>query len=120
MRRLLEKTAFVLGQLDDSIPVDLAARSKYHFRTGFLGDGYARTNDETERAIAIARDDLGIALEATYTGKAMAALLSDLKAQAATGPVMFWNTYNSRPLPTDVSRPGDEIGLPEEFQRYFD
>ncbi len=120
MRRLMEKTAYVLHELDDSIPGDLVARSKYQFRTGFLGDGYAKTNDATEHAIATARDELGLALEATYTGKAMAALISDLQTQAASGPVMFWNTYNSRPLPVGTSRPKDVSALPEEFLRYFD
>ncbi len=121
MRRLLVKTAYVLHRLDASVPVDLADRANYQFRTGFLGDGYARTNDATEQAIAIARDKLGISIEATYTGKAMAALLQDLdENRDGRRNFMFWNTYNSRPLAADTKRPANSDKLPEAFLRYFD
>jgi D-cysteine desulfhydrase len=120
MRRLLTKTAFVMHQLDEAIPADLASRARYQFRSGFLGDGYAKTNAATDSAIATARDQLGLKLEATYTGKAMAALLDDLVASPSGASVMFWNTYNSRPLPavTESSASNDE--LPDDFRRYFD
>jgi D-cysteine desulfhydrase len=120
MRRLLDKTAFVLHQLDKSIPADLASQARYQFRTGFLGDGYAKTNAATDEAIAIARDQLGISLDAAYTGKAMSALLHDLGTESYAESVLFWNTYNSRPLPVGIDRPGDTGKLPEDFLRYFD
>jgi len=119
MHRLLSKTASVLHRLDPSIPTELAARANYQFRSGFLGDGYAKTNDATDAAIAVARDELGIALDATYTGKAMAALLHDLGTQTRDGSVMFWNTYNSRPMPVSVEQPFDRGNLPDAFLRYF-
>ena len=121
MQRLLAKTAFALHQRDASVPIDLADRVNYQFRTGFLGEGYAKTNDATERAIAIARDKLGVSLEATYTGKAMAALLQDLdQMRDGRGNVLFWNTYNSRPLAADTGRPANTDNLPRGFLRYFD
>jgi 1-aminocyclopropane-1-carboxylate deaminase/D-cysteine desulfhydrase-like pyridoxal-dependent ACC family enzyme len=120
MHRLLSKTASVLHRLDPSIPPDLAAHANYQFRTGFLGDGYAKTNDATDAAIAVARDELGITLDATYTGKAMAALLHDLGTQTLGGSVLFWNTYNSRPLPVSGERPIDTGNLPDAFLCYFD
>jgi len=121
MRRLMVKTALVLHRLDPSIPADLAERARYCFRDGFLGDGYARTNSATDRAVEVARDELGLALEATYTGKAMAAMLHDLNQPgAAQESMLFWNTYNSRPLPVGNGRPVDVSRLPKEFLRYFD
>jgi D-cysteine desulfhydrase len=119
MRRLLAKTAFVLHALDASIPADIADRARYEFRTGYLGAGYAKSNEATETAIEIARDELGISLEATYTGKAMAALLQDLDTHSPGTNVMFWNTYNSRPLPVGTDRPVYTDKLPDEFLRYF-
>jgi D-cysteine desulfhydrase len=121
MRRLMVKTAMLMNHLDSSIPSDLADRARYRLRDGFLGDGYARTNEATDRAVRVAQDDLGLALETTYTGKAMAALLHDLDQVArARDSVLFWNTYNSRPLPAGSERPRDVSRLPEEFLRYFD
>lgn len=121
MRRLMTKTATLMHQLDPSIPQNLADRTKLEYRDEFFGDGYARSNKETDRAIAFARDEFGLSLEATYTGKAMAALLQDLKSPAfAEQSLLFWNTYNSRPLPVSGDRPDDTAGLPGEFLRYFD
>jgi D-cysteine desulfhydrase len=118
MHRLLEKTAALLARFDPAIPGDLALRSRCIFRRGYLGAGYARTNASVETAIGVARDQLGIELEATYTGKAMAALLDDLGRE--TRHPLFWNTYNSRPLPAGIGRPADGSRLPQEFLRYFD
>jgi len=121
MRRLIAKTATLLHTLDASIPADLADQARYSFRSGFLGGGYAKTNAATDRAVAIARDRLGLALETTYTGKAMAAMLHDLNQKQYAGQSMlFWNTYNSRPLSAGYERPDDVSRLPEEFLRYFD
>ena len=114
---LLEKTALLLHRLDPSVPTDLASRARYEFRTGYLGDGYAKSNDKTDAAVALAGEQLGLPLETTYTGKAFAALLDDLGDKG--GDVLFWNTYNSRPLPD----PADDIGLdalPDAFLRYLD
>jgi len=120
MQRLLDKTAFVLHRLDPSISADLAAQVHYQFRTGFLGDGYAKSNETTDAAISLAHDQLGITLEATYTGKAMSALIHDLNSGVGGENVMFWNTYNSRPLAASVELPPDHKALPEAFLRYFD
>lgn len=121
MQRLLAKTAALLRSHDSSIPADLAERTRLSFRAGFRGAGYAKTNAATERAVEIARDELGLTLESTYTGKAMAALLHDLDQQQLAGrSVLFWNTYNSRPLAAGYERPDDVSRLPAEFLRYFD
>jgi len=68
-----------------------------------------------------AREQLGLTLDATYSGKAMAALLHDVRQpQLAGQSLLFWNTYNSRPLPATTENPGDGVRLPDEFRRYFD
>jgi 1-aminocyclopropane-1-carboxylate deaminase/D-cysteine desulfhydrase-like pyridoxal-dependent ACC family enzyme len=121
MRRLAVKTATIMNRLDPSVPIDLADRALYVLRDEFLGDGYARSNATTDRAVEIARHDLGLTLESTYTAKALAAMLHDLEqAEFATQAMLFWNTYNSRPLHAGIERPDDTAGLPVEFLRYFD
>lgn len=121
MQRLVAKTSTVLNRLDESVPVDLAGRIRLHFRDEFFAGGYARSNEATDRAVSIARDELGLTLETTYTGKAMAAMLHDLDHPGTDGQsLLFWNTYNSRPLQATADRPADTTRLPDEFLRYFD
>ena len=117
MRSLIAKTATLMHMLDESVPTDLANRVRLSFRDDFFGDGYARTTEEADRAVEFAEAELGLVLETTYTGKALAALLHDLRGSASN--VLFWNTYNSRALPASTELPDDTSGLPEEFLRYF-
>ena len=120
MQRLINKTAIMMHRLDPSVPLDIAARCNIIFRDEFFGDGYARSNAATDRAIIVAQQELGLTLESTYTGKAMATLLHDLSQARSVGEkVMFWNTYNSRTLPVTAARPEDTSRLPEQFLRYY-
>lgn len=120
--RLATKTAMMLRRLDRSVPRDLAANMRLTLRHEFFGEGYARSNAATDDAIAIASRDLGLQLEATYTGKAMAALLSDLGDPATRGMrLLFWQSYHAAPLPAARQRALDALAaeLPEAFQRYL-
>jgi 1-aminocyclopropane-1-carboxylate deaminase/D-cysteine desulfhydrase-like pyridoxal-dependent ACC family enzyme len=119
--RLMAKTAVMLNRLDTSIPADIHRRARIKVRHEFYGDGYARSNPATEAAIDVARDALDLELESTYTGKAMAALLHDVgRAEHRDESSMFWNTYNSNPLPLSQSSAVDFGQLPADFLRYFD
>jgi D-cysteine desulfhydrase len=121
LQRLMRKTAMLMNRFDPAIPADLASRTNVVLRNDFFADGYAQSNEATHQAISLARDEFGIALEQTYTGKAMAALLQDINsARVATQPMLFWNTYNSRSLPAGNERPDDIAGIPEQFLRYYD
>lgn len=121
MRRLIAKTASLMCRLDPDLPADLADCVRLRFRDEFFGGGYAHTTPATDRAVARARDELGMRLETTYTGKAMAALLDDLDKPAfAAQSMLFWNTFNSRPLGADETGTAARDRLPGEFQRYFD
>jgi D-cysteine desulfhydrase len=119
LMRILEKTARMMHRLDRAIPRNLAERADIRLRHEFFAGGYARTDDETEAAIRFAKDELDLQLEGTYTGKAMAAVVRDLSGvDASRRQVLFWNTYNSAPLPVDESASIDRNALPEEFLRY--
>jgi len=121
MRRLLHKTAFLMHRLDSSVPEDLAGRARIHYRDEFFGTGYAHPTPAGDRAIELAAEQLGLKLESTYTGKALAALLHDLQQSESTDQhFLFWNTYAAKSLPVSAARPDDTSGLPAEFLRYFD
>jgi 1-aminocyclopropane-1-carboxylate deaminase/D-cysteine desulfhydrase-like pyridoxal-dependent ACC family enzyme len=119
--QLMAKTAGMLSRLEPGIPADLCRRARIEVRHEFFADGYARSNEATDTAIEIARDALGLELETTYTGKAMAALLHDARqASHRDASLMFWNTYNSNPLPEIQASTIDRELLPAEFLRYFE
>ena len=120
MARLLGKTLAMLQRLDPTVRLEQGRSVRIRIRHEFFGAGYARSNALTDEAVLVARDELGINLETTYTGKAMAALLHDLQQrQSAAAPWLFWNSYNSQTLDVPTAAPIDAGALPESFLRYF-
>jgi D-cysteine desulfhydrase len=75
----------------------------------FVGTGYGAPTPAGTDAIARAERAEGWALDPVYTGKALAALLDDVKT-GAEGPLLFWNTMSSRPVAV--------ASVPVAFQRY--
>ena len=115
---LLHKTVKMMNRLDDSISMELVSKSNIRLRHAFFAGGYAHQDAETENALLFASEQLGLDLDGTYTGKAMAALLAD-SSESANEQVLFWNTYNSRPLPSSNEKQSLD-SLPEEFRKYCD
>ncbi len=62
----------------------------------YFGAGYGQGTEKAAQAMRIMMQATGLPLESTYSGKAAAAFLDRLAT--ATEPVLFWNTFNSRPL----------------------
>lgn len=120
MRLLLNKTVAMMHRLDKAVPEDLGARANLRIRDEFFGPGYAQGTSATEKAIRLARDQLRLTLEPTYTGKALAALLADMRLPENEAlNLLYWHTYNSVPLNVPNDHPLDATALPKEFLRYF-
>ena len=69
---------------------------------------------------ATARQEGGLVLEGTYTGKTFAALLDWAQALSHRGRrVIFWNTYNSVDL-SSVMQQLDWHALPKTVWKCFD
>lgn len=117
LQRIIRKTVTLLHRLDASIPDDVWRRTSLTWRDEFYAGGYAATDDATNRAVSVAQAQLGIKLETTYTGKAMAALLADLSANSHRS--LFWNTYNSNSLPSDAATSANIDSIPQEFLSYL-
>jgi D-cysteine desulfhydrase len=68
----------------------------------FFGGEYARSTPEAEEAIRMVRDEIGLMLDSTYTGKTFAALLKHAEDGKLTDQkVLYWHTLNGcdlRPL----------------------
>ena len=117
---LYHGAARLLHARDPRFPLAPLDRTRTEIRHDFFGPGYARFTPEGMAALALAREAFGIGLEGTYTGKAFAALLSDLQAGRLAGRnVLFWNTYNGQPFPAEALAL-DYRELPPPFHRYFE
>ncbi|MBT8082409.1 MAG: pyridoxal-phosphate dependent enzyme [Gammaproteobacteria bacterium] len=116
LRKLAAKTHELLNRIE---PRFIAAgwQDRIVWRDEFLAGGYARVDDRTQKAVELAEQQLGLALETTYTGKAMAALLHDLPSHP--GDVMFWCTYGAQRLPVTAEKPDELQNIPGEFERYY-
>jgi len=73
-----------------------AERSRIRYEEGYLGDGYGVPAASTLEAVHLAATTEGLLLDPVYTGKAMAALIGDIRAgRAGETPVLFWHTGGS-------------------------
>lgn len=66
------------------------------FNNDFYGDGYGLATEKSQQALAVFQQH-GIQLENTYSGKAAAAFLEQLKTSEK--PQLFWQTFNSADAP---------------------
>ena len=119
LHRLIAKTCALLNRIDPGFETE-PRRDLLVWREEFLAGGYAAVDAATSGAVELARDSLGLALETTYTGKALAAMLHDLRTPAyAGGPYLFWNTCNAAQLPVSAERPSSLLSIPKQFERYY-
>lgn len=87
----------------------------------YLGRGYAYPTPEAQRAVDIMAECASIELEFVYTGKAMAALIEAAGRPEFQGRrILFWNTYNSMPLPGPSPEEVDYGCLPAPFHQFFE
>lgn len=108
-------TIELLRNHDPSFPALVPSELALTLREGFYEPGYAAVTPAATNAVAVARE-LGVTLETTYTGRAFAALLADAaEGMLADADVVFWDTYNSAPMPT----PGREDALPPVLREFL-
>jgi D-cysteine desulfhydrase len=116
--RLARKALGKMARHDTSVPnVELTIADAFIER-GHYGPGYGVPTDPGREAIAFMADSEDIHLDLTYTGKAFASLLDNVKAETIKGPVLFWNTFNSVDL-SSMANGVDFHLLPEEFHGFF-
>ena len=114
IRSLAEDTAALLRRFDQTVPAIEVTDQDFVVEGGYLGDGYGETTEAALEAIGWAKPELR--LEPTYTGKAMAACLDYCREAGHGKTVLFWNTYNSRP----VERASGPAALPPALRGLFD
>ena len=94
LRWLGEATARRLRDAGADCPPYDPARLVLH--DGVIGAGYGHPTPAGEAARAFARGSLGLTLDPTYTGKALACCLEWMATAQRGSNVLFINTYSSR------------------------
>ena len=118
-RALYDKTAALLREADSSFPRVPFDPERLEMRHEFFGKEYALWTNESAEAVRFMNEHLGLPLEGTYTGKALAAMMADGRSgKLRDKHVLFWNTYNSRDIGPISSK--DYRTLPGAFRRYFE
>jgi len=118
--KLYERTASLLNSNDKAFPLLGRETMNMEVRQEFGGKMYGLYTPEGADAVSRMRDLEGITLEGTYTGKALAALISDAEAKKLSGKkVLFWNTYNSKDFSSEIADV-DYHKLPKALHKYFD
>jgi len=120
MVKLFHKTNSLLHSLDPSFPKLEFSGKDIDIRHDFFGQQYALFTSEGMEAVTRVEKNEGIKLDGTYTGKAFAALIDDVKKQNLRDKVvLFWHTYNSRDF-SDPIAAVDYHQLPRHLHRYFE
>ncbi len=109
--RLATRTARLLHELSDrTLPLFDSALLGARFQVdgGYLGSGYGEPSAAGNEAEALWRR-LGLAaLDGTYSAKAAARVVAGLRAREP-GPVLFWSTKSSVPLPPSANLPEQAV-----------
>ena len=104
IKKLCDELCAMLG-IDQSI-----TERDIIIRDDFFGKGYGIPTTESREAVELFQTLENVTLENTYTGKAAAALLHDLRSGRLAGQtVIYWNTLNSRDFSAEIESldPGD-------------
>jgi D-cysteine desulfhydrase len=119
-RRLARMARATLRELRRAAPrlPELAIRADaFDLVRSQLGPGYGAPTDAARAAVAAAAAR-GLALETTYTGKCLAAVLARARQGGLRGPLLFWNTFNAVDLESRAPAPLDPRRLPPALRRF--
>ncbi len=124
--RIANKSIKYLRKRDKSIPDVQVDKGDFDMIKGYLGSNYGVKTVKSQEAVDLVYDlegkKLGLKLETTYTGKAMAAMLDFFeKEENKSKKVLFWNTYNSNDLDKYLRETEfDYEKLPKKFHKYYE
>jgi D-cysteine desulfhydrase len=105
-----------LRRLDPAVPAPEIGAGDFELVRGELGPGYGATTPAAERAVRVAAES-GLALETTYTGKCLSALLARAGEASPASPFLFWNTFNAVDAAARAPLPPERVVLPARLRR---
>jgi D-cysteine desulfhydrase len=115
---LFESANRMLHDKDPSFPLIELTHDDFVIDSDFLGMGYGHITTESSDAVQRLKKTENIRLEGVYTGKSFASFLQAAGNDKLNGPLLFWNTKSSVPLPS-LKDGIDYKELPSAFHKYF-
>lgn len=117
---LLNETSKFLCDLDNTCQRYKFSELCVGIRNEFVGDLYAEVTPLAAQAVKLLHETEGLKLEGTYTGKALAALMYDLKEPLMKDKTfLFWNTFCYGDFSV-ITNTVDYKELPEGLHVYFE
>jgi D-cysteine desulfhydrase len=118
--RLANAAARLLRRRGIPLDVGEVGPSSLTVLRGWIGPGYGQPSRRGEEAKALLMEEEGLALDSTFTGKTMGALLELARRdELGGGPVLYWHTYNALALPP-VGDLAEGSRLPRPFRRFLE
>ena len=118
--RLFRETNNLLHSRDSSFPEFELLETDIPINHDMFGESYLEFPSASTEAVELMQRTEGITLDSIYTGRALAALIADVRKEDAGDEVLlFWNTYSSRELAPALSGI-DRGSLPTWMQHYYD
>ena len=119
-KKMFRDATALLIEADSSIPGTRFEDCGLELRHDFFGGEYGRYTDAGIAAVRQLEAVIGLRIEGCYTGKCLAALIEDLRADRLAGRrVLFWNTYDAQGT-AHSSHGLDYHDLPNAFHQYFE
>ncbi len=119
MVKLIDQTNWLLHKADTTVPYLKWTSDQIHLNSNFAGQAYALPTDASKHAVELMEKNEHIKLDNTYTGKALAAMLDDIKqGRWKNKVVLFWDTYCGLDFSKELKR-ANYHQLPPCFHRYF-
>lgn len=110
IQRLLESTHRELTDAGAEVSLEAVRAQPVEVLHTCFGQGYGEATDAGQEAAHRLQASTGVVLEQTYTAKAFAGLIEWAQGQGAGKGLLFWNTYNGRPIDRWVdARPIDTL-----------
>src|SRR5262245_50405508 len=117
LARMARASLRLLRRAAPRLPRPALRASDFDWVRTQLGAGYGAPTEAAREAIAAAAA-CGLALEPTYTGKCLAAVIAQARAVPLRGPALFWNTFNAADVEAGAPAPLDPLALPPALRRF--
>lgn len=117
--KLFYATNTLLHETDPSFPLLELQPEDLNVNLDFTGEAYGLFTQEGIEARELLKKTEGILTDGTYTAKAAAAFLHDIRSHKVKGKILLWNTYDGYEFEERLKYVDYKM-LPVCFHQYFE